>query len=259
MDLAAAHAHRVDHGHAACRDIVAVAHAAGGLPGDRLAEVGAGFLHQLEQRFGLFRQRLGRTAEAAAGLDFHVMLGGDGGDDFVDLALRHRLDVRRPRAQVDAQDGEVGNDVARAAALDPRGVHAQPVALEPVEPQREVGGGEQRVAPVLGVAPGVRRAAVHDDGEIAASRPGAGERPVGQRRRLIGQRGALALRGLGEQRGRAERADLLVAVDHDLVTDPVGGRASLDRLQRGEHDRQAALHVGDAGAVEAPSSSQRVC
>ena len=69
VDLAAAHAHRVDHRHAAGGDIVAVAHPAGRLPADRLAEVGAGLLDQVEQRFGLGRQRLGRAAEAAVDLD----------------------------------------------------------------------------------------------------------------------------------------------------------------------------------------------
>ena len=47
----------------------------------------------------------------------------------------------------------------------------------------------------------------------------------------------------------AERADLLVAVDHHFIAEP-RRRRSLDRLQRREHHREAALHVGDAGAAE---------
>ena len=132
----------------------------------------------------------------------------DRGDRLVDLALRRRLDLGRSRAHVDAQDGKVGDDVARAAALDPRRIHAQAVALQPVEPKREIGRGEQRVAPVLGIAPRVRRAAANDDREIAASRPRAGERPVGQRRGLVGQRRALALRRLREQRRRCRAIPL---------------------------------------------------
>ena len=40
------------------------------------------------------------------------------------------------------------------------------------------------------------RAAADDEREIAAARPRAGQRAVGQRRRLVGQRRALAPRGL---------------------------------------------------------------
>src|SRR5690606_16271881 len=66
---------------------------------------------------------------------------------------------------------------------------------------------------------------------------------------LIGEGGALAPRGGGEQGGRAGRADLLVAVDDDLVAE-LGQSNRLDRAERGEHDRKAALHIGDAGAAE---------
>src|SRR6185369_7104348 len=166
VDLAAAHAHRVDHGHAAGGDIVAVAHPAGRLPGDALAEVGAGAFDQFEQGFGVRGQRLGRAAESAVHLDPDVALGGDGGDRGVDQVARPLFVVRRAGTEIDAQDGEVGDDVAWAPAVDPRGVDAQARIFAGGKMEGEVGRGEEGVAPVLGVAPGVGRAAVDDDREI---------------------------------------------------------------------------------------------
>ena len=132
------------------------------------------------------------------------------------------------------------------------GFTVRPSRLSSVEPKREIGGREQRVAPILRIASGVGRAAAHDDPEIAAAWPRAGQRSVGQRRGLVGQRRALALRRMREQGRRAERADFLVAVDHDLIADAIGARASLDGLERGKHDGEPALHVGDAGSVQHP-------
>ena len=76
-DGAAARAHRVDHGHAAGGDIVAVADPAGVAPADLLAEVGAAAADELEQSHGLGVERLGRPAEAAMPADLDVVLGGD--------------------------------------------------------------------------------------------------------------------------------------------------------------------------------------
>ena len=121
VDLAAAHAHRVDHRHSAGRDIVAVADPAGRLPGDRLAEVGAGLLDQLEQRSASGVSGLGGRPKPPCELDLDLALGGDRRHRVVDRALRRALSssgVRGP--QIDPQDREVGDDIARAAALDPR-------------------------------------------------------------------------------------------------------------------------------------------
>ena len=97
-----------------------------------LAKVGAGLFDQVEQRFGLGRHRLGRAAEAAADLDRHVVLGRDRGDRSSSIArLALGLDLGRSRPQVDAQHGEVGDDIARAPALDPRRIDAEAVALQP--------------------------------------------------------------------------------------------------------------------------------
>src|SRR5205823_2897326 len=87
VDLAAAHAHRVDYGGAASGDIVAVAYAAGRLPADVLSEVGARLLDEIEQGFGLVCERLGRAAEAADSLDRHVAFAGDGRDSLSDRAF----------------------------------------------------------------------------------------------------------------------------------------------------------------------------
>jgi len=96
----------------------------------------------------------------------------------------------------------------------------------------------------------MRRPALDDEVEVAASRPGAGERTVRQGRGLIGEGRALALRRLREQCRGGGRADFLVAVDHDFIADTVGDLAVLDRCQRGEHHRKAAFHVGDAGSAK---------
>ena len=114
VDLAAAHAHRVDHRHAAGRDIVAVANAARRLPGDLLAKVGAGLLDQPEQCFCVFAQRLGRASKAAARLDMHIVRGRGFVERLGDQPRGDLLVVGRPRAQVDAQDGKVGDDIAWA-------------------------------------------------------------------------------------------------------------------------------------------------
>ena len=251
VDLAAAHAHRVDHRHAAGGDIVAVAHPAGGLPADRLAKVGAGLPDQPEQRLGFARHRLGRPAEAAMDVDLDVMLGGDRGDRRLDQRLRLRLVLGRRRAQIDPQDREVGHDIVRPAAVDPRRIDAQPRILAPVFSRSARSAAATRaLRPSSGLRPAWAERPWTMKREIAAARPRAGQRPVGQRGRLVGQRGALAPRRRGDQRGRARRADLLVAVDDDFIAERVAAPARLDRLQRREHHRDAALHVGDARPAE---------
>ena len=50
--------------------------------------------------------------------------------ELVDRALGLGLDLRRARAQIDPKHGEVGDDIARAAAFDPRWIDAQAVAPE---------------------------------------------------------------------------------------------------------------------------------
>ena len=51
--------------------------------------------------------------------------------DRVDRALRLGLDLGRARAQIDAQHGEVGDDIVGAAAVDPRRIDGQAVAPQP--------------------------------------------------------------------------------------------------------------------------------
>ena len=84
----------------------------------------------------------GRAAEAAVDVDLDVTFGRDGCDSLVDRRLRPRLQLGRARPHVDAQDSEIGHDIAGASALDPRRVHRQPVGPHRVQPEREVCGGE---------------------------------------------------------------------------------------------------------------------
>ena len=249
MDRTAARAHRVDHRHAAGRDIVAVAHAAGVAPAYVLAEIGAAAADEFKQPQSLGVHRLGRTAESAMNPDRDIMGRRDRGNRVVDHGLRPRLVGRRHRPQVHAQHGMIGNDIVRRAAVDPGRIDLEPRILRRREPQREIGGGEQRVAALLRVAAGMGGAAFDTDREIAAARTRTGQRAVGKRRGLIGQRRLLAARRLGDQRRRAGRADLLVAVDDDLVAE-LRDADRLDCRKRREHDRKPALHVRHTGAAE---------
>ena len=194
MDRAAARAHRIDHRHAAGRDIVAVADPARVAPADVLAEIGAGALDQFEQFPRARVDRLGRPAEAAMAVDPHVVLHHHHRDRLVELGLRARLILGRPRPHVDPQHRLVGHDIVRPAAVDPGRIDGQPRPLQRREPQRQIGRRQHGVAPVLGIAPGMGAAPLDLDREIAAARPRAGQRSVGQRGWLVGQRRFLAAR-----------------------------------------------------------------
>ena len=194
VNLAAAHAHRVDHRHAAGGDVVAVADAAGGPPADRLAEVGAGLLDQPEQRFRFGRHRLGRPGEAAVDIDRDIMLGGDRSD-------ARRRSALLPRASCSGVAGRrltrstarSGHDIVRPAAVDPRRVDAEAGRPGLVEPQREVRGSDAaRCGRPRDCGRRGPSGPSHDEREIAAARPRSGERSVGKRRGLVGQRRALA-------------------------------------------------------------------
>ena len=165
VDGAAARAHRVDHRHAAGGDIVAVADAAGVAPADRP---------------GRDRRRSWRTrsnSRCGAG-DRPAWAGGRSrhGRGCGRRARPRRS--RRPRRSCACarawSSGVAGRRLTRSTALSgttllgpPPSIRAgltlRPVALRLGEPQREVGGGEQGVAAVLGVAAGMGAAAVDEE------------------------------------------------------------------------------------------------
>ncbi len=58
-------------------------------------------------------------------------------------------------ADVEAQHGMVGHDVVGRPAFDLGRVHRHVAMRHRLEPQRQIGGGEQGVTPLLRVAPGV--------------------------------------------------------------------------------------------------------
>ena len=198
VDLAAAHAHRVDHRHAAGGDVVAVAHAAGRLPADRLAEVGAGLADQLEQALRLRRHRLGRPAEAAVDVDRDLVLGRDRGDRLVDQPPR--LGFAGPASR--------GRRLTRRTARSGTTLFGPPPSI-----RAGLIDSPSRLAPARAAARGRRRrrwrcarppdCARHGPSGRARSSeklplPGRapGQRAVGQRGRLVGQRRALAARRL---------------------------------------------------------------
>ncbi len=76
------------------------------------------------------------------------------------------------------------------------------------------------------------------------------ERAVGQGGRLERQCGEFALRQFGDQRGRGQRTGFLVRIDQHIVAKRACLGRRFERLQGGEDDREPALHIGDAGAVQ---------
>ncbi len=105
------------------------------------------------------------------------------------------------RADVEAHDREIGHDVVGRSAFDFRGVDRDFGAGEFGQAQHQPGGRDDRIAALVRIAPGVRGAAVDDHAVIPAACAGARECAVGQRGRFECQRGGLACRESGDQRG----------------------------------------------------------
>ena len=210
MDLAAAHAHRVDHGHAAGGDIVAVAYPAGRFQPISWPRSAPACLTSANSVSASGVDRLGRAGEAAVAVRSrrHALPATAAIASSSNRCAACLISRASPGRILTRRMARSGTTLFGPAALDPRRIDAEPRPLRRGEPQREVGGGEQGVAAVLGIAPGMGAAAADGDREIAASRPRAGERPVGQSRRLVSQRRPLAPRGLGDQRRRAEASRL---------------------------------------------------
>ena len=152
-------------------------------------------LDQPEQLFGAGVDRLGRAVEAAMDIDADVMLGGDGRHRGVDLGLGAGDLGLRGGAEIDAEHGEIGHDIVRPAAFDARRIDRELRPPGLAQSQREIGRGDDGVAAVLRIAPGMRASAAHDDREIARAAARARQRAVGQRG-FIGQRRDLAARRL---------------------------------------------------------------
>src|SRR3546814_19628153 len=85
-----------------------------------------------------------------------------------------------------------------------RGVDRERRASFRREPHRDLGRGDDRVAPVIGIAPGMGASAVDDDREIDGAATRAGKRAVGQCG-FICPRRRLAARGQRQQRGPGDR------------------------------------------------------
>src|SRR3546814_16593165 len=82
-----------------------------------------------------------------------------------------------------------------------RGVDRERRASFRREPHRDLGRGDDRVAPVIGIAPGMGASAVDDDRKIAGVTTRAGQRAVGQSG-ILGQPRRHAPRRLCQHRGR---------------------------------------------------------
>jgi hypothetical protein len=91
------------------------------------------------------------------------------------------LILKIARAQIDPQHGEVGHDIVRAATIDPCRLTDSPSRIPAFSRSARSAAGNERIATVGRIAPGMSGPARHGEAEIAA--PGS-ER----RRKSVGQR-----------------------------------------------------------------------
>ena len=190
MDRAAAHAHRVDHRHAAGGDVVAVADAAGRPPADRLAELGAAALDQREQLF----RRLHRSAWAGGRSRRGRGSGRHAPQRPSRCASSSAAWARRLRPR-----SWRGRMLTRSTAWSGTTLFGPPPSIRAgltdspgrfASASRSARSAAATIAlrPSSGLRPAWAAAPLDEDREIAAARPRAGERAVGQRGRLVGQR-----------------------------------------------------------------------
>jgi hypothetical protein len=92
-------------------------------------------------------------------LNRDIVLGGDGGDGGFERGPAVGLVLLRHRPHVDAEDGMIGHDVVGRAALDPRRIDRQARAPGFDKAEREIGCGDDGVAPLLRVAASMGAAA----------------------------------------------------------------------------------------------------
>ncbi|AJP73454.1 hypothetical protein TS85_19175 [Sphingomonas hengshuiensis] len=176
-----------------------------------------------------------------------IARSGDIIQDGLQGDLGQTLMFRASWAHIDVQNRMGRHDIVRAATIDARRINAQTIADHCFKPERDIGRGQQRITAVLGVAPCMCAASSHDDREIATTWSRAGERAVRERRWLISECSKLIARSICDQRCRSLRTYLLIAVEYDLIADPLAQQREFERAQRRQHDGNAALHVGDAG------------
>ena len=92
--------------------------------------------------------------------DRDLMLGGDRRDRVVDQRSARAPGRRASRGRrLTRSTARSGTTLLGPPPSILRRIDRQPVAHPRLEPQREVGRRDQRIAPVLGIAPGVRRPA----------------------------------------------------------------------------------------------------
>ena len=247
------HAEGVDIGQAGGVQVVALADAARGLPGDGLAQQGAG---------RRARPRTGRSGPASIGL---------GGRVKPPCRCRRQAGERRGSAAMSCTARSIQaaawasgtRTLKRTTALSATTFRAPPpeiLATLTVTPSRwpfrpcrrggEDGGAGDGVAALVEGAARVGGLAGDDQVAVAAALAGAGQRAVGQGR-LIGQAEMAARAQLGQQGRGGGRADLLVRATaaRSSRRGPCPG-GSRRPPARASMTRDAALHVGDAGAVQ---------
>ena len=220
------------------------------MPADRLTQRGSAILDQAEQFLRLGIERFGRAAHPAVAVDQHLVVVRNPVNQGLDRGVEQSDQTVFARANIEPQHRVIRHNIVSRAALDFRGVDAEPISLQRLQPKRQRRRRDNRVAPVLRIAPGVGGAAGDDQTEVSTPAARAGQRAIGQGGRFVGQRRELARRALGDQPGRGEAASFLVRIDQHVIADPgcIGRR--FQRLQGCRHDCDPALHIGDTRPIE---------
>ena len=177
MDIGAAHTERIDIWQAMMPQIITIAAAARRSGADGEAKFRPTLLDEMEDRFNRLRHGFRLAGEMAMEFSGITISVRQVLNKLIQLAEYPAFIFHHPRADVEAQDGEIRHDIQRTAAFDFARVNgnAFALAIEGEDGLRQFGQCGDRIAPLLRVAPGMGGFAVDDQGEIATAFAGAGE------------------------------------------------------------------------------------
>lgn len=248
MNLVSARSQAVEIDEAGGGELVAVADAAAGAPGDGDFQLSRALFDELLETLGLFGGGLGGAVEAAVKGDFESFALVGFGDDLRDRCFQALLIRGRFSADIESADRQGGDDVDRAAAFDVADVDGDAGTGQSAEFHRALGHQRDRIATQMRLAAGMSRPAMHDQRVIPRAAALGHEASIGQRG-LKEQADVVALGRFFKQGRGSGRADFFIGIDQHFPADVVGPGALFDGLDRDQHDRQAALGVAHAGAA----------
>lgn len=252
VEVAAGGAHGVGGGEAGGGEFVAVAGAAGGAFGGGEAEFGCGGEDQAEEFATAAVVGAGGGGDAAVEIDGDAVAAGGAGGDVADGSVELGDLGGGFDADVDAEDGAVGDDVGGRAGFHDAGVDGGLAegAVEVGEFDGDGGCGDEGVAAEFEVAACVGGAASDDDGVGAGALAGGDHGAIGEGG-LEDETGDAAAGGEFEEWLAGGGGDFLIGVEEDLDAVFAAGGEVLAKAF--EEDDEAALGIDDAGAAEAIS------